>query len=137
MKKNKNGLIINLASIASSVGISDRFAYSMTKGAVLTMTYSIAKDYVKNNVRCNAISPGGVFNNQPEEFVRRLSELIPLGRMAKKHEYHSAIQFLCSDSSSYMNRRTQLRSVEEPRAQGATRSAQKASAMGALHNILQ
>ena len=52
MKKNKNGLIINLASIASSVGISDRFAYSMTKGAVLTMTYSIAKDYVKdNNIR--------------------------------------------------------------------------------------
>ena len=50
MKKNKNGLIINLASIASSVGISDRFAYSMTKGAVLTMTYSIAKDYVKDNV---------------------------------------------------------------------------------------
>ena len=57
MKKNKNGLIINLASIASSVGISDRFAYSMTKGAVLTMTYSIAKDYVKDNIRCNCISP--------------------------------------------------------------------------------
>ena len=60
MKKNKNGLIINLASIASSVGISDRFAYSMTKGAVLTMTYSIAKDYVKDNIRCNCISPARV-----------------------------------------------------------------------------
>ena len=59
-KKNGGGVILNLASVASSVGHSDRFAYSMTKGAVLTMTYSIAKDYVADNIRCNCISPGRV-----------------------------------------------------------------------------
>ena len=53
-------------------------------------------------MRCNSISPGGVFNDQEEEFVNKLSKLIPLGRMASKDEYRSAIQFLCSDASSYM-----------------------------------
>ena len=71
MKKNKNGLIINLASIASSVGISDRFAYSMTKGAVLTMTYSIAKDYVKDNIRCNCISPARVHTPFVDGFIKK------------------------------------------------------------------
>ena len=57
MKNNNGGVILNIGSIASSVGINDRFAYSMTKGAVLSMTYSIAKDYLNHNIRCNCISP--------------------------------------------------------------------------------
>ena len=60
MKKQRNGAILNMASVASSVGIADRFAYSTTKGAVLTMTYSVAKDYVDFGIRCNCVAPGRV-----------------------------------------------------------------------------
>ena len=114
MKKNKNGLIINLASIASSVGISDRFAYSMTKGAVLAMTNSIAKDYLPNNIRCNAISParihtpfvdGFIKKNYPgneKEIFKKLSQSQPIGRMGKSHEVADLALFLCSDEASFI-----------------------------------
>ena len=71
MKDSGGGVILNLASIASSVGISDRFAYSMTKGAVLTMTYSIAKDYINHNIRCNCVSPARVHTPFVDGFIKK------------------------------------------------------------------
>ncbi|QTE24556.1 SDR family oxidoreductase [Polaribacter cellanae] len=113
-KKKKNGVIINMASIASSVGISDRFAYSMTKGAVLTMTYSVAKDYVANGIRCNCISPARVHtpfvdgfikqnypNNQAEMF-ENLSKTQPIGRMGTPEEIANLALYLCSDEASFI-----------------------------------
>lgn len=113
MKKN-GGVILNMASIASSVGIYDRFAYSMTKGAVLTMTYSIAKDYLTSNIRCNCISPGRVHtpfvdgfikNNYPgkeNEMFEKLSKTQPIGRMGKPQEIADLALFLCSDEASFI-----------------------------------
>ena len=114
MKKNKNGLIINLASIASSDGISDRFAYSMTKGAVLTMTYSIAKDYVKDNIRCNCISPARVhtpfvdgfikknYPNQEKKMFKNLSKTQPIGRMGTPQEIADLALYLCSEEAKFI-----------------------------------
>lgn len=114
MKKQKQGAIVNLASIASSVGISDRFAYSMTKGAVLTMTYSVAKDYIHDGIRCNAIAPGRVHtpfvdnfiaNNYPDnqaEMFAKLSQTQPIGRMGKPSEMAALIAYLCSDESAFI-----------------------------------
>ncbi len=113
-KKNKKGVIINMASIASSVGIDDRFAYSMSKGAVLTMTYSIAKDYVKDGIRCNCISParvhtpfvdGFIKKNYPdntEEMFEKLSATQPIGRMGKPEEIANLALFLASDEASFI-----------------------------------
>jgi len=113
-KKNKKGVIINMASIASSVGIDDRFAYSMTKGAVLTMTYSIAKDYVSDGIRCNCISPGRVHTpfvdgfikkNYPDnidEMFDKLSKTQPIGRMGKPEEIANLALYLCSDEASFI-----------------------------------
>ena len=90
--KAKGGVIINMASIASSVGIQDRFAYSMTKGAVLTMTYSVAKDYLGHGIRCNSISPGRIHTPFVDGFIKKnypgkeremfdkLSRTQPIGR---------------------------------------------------------
>lgn len=112
--KKQGGVILNLASIASSVGISDRFAYSMTKGAVLTMTYSIAKDYLDDNIRCNCISPGRVhtpfvdnfiaknYPGQEEEMFDKLSKTQPIGRMGKPVEIANLALFLCSDEASFI-----------------------------------
>lgn len=112
--KGKNGVIINMASIASSVGISDRFAYSMSKGAVLTMTYSIAKDYVDEGIRCNSISParvhtpfvdGFIAKNHPdnqEEMFEKLSKTQPLGRMGKPVEIAHLALYLASDEASFI-----------------------------------
>ena len=112
--KGNNGVIINMASIASSVGISDRFAYSMSKGAVLTMTYSIAKDYVKEGIRCNCISParvhtpfvdGFIAKNYPdnqEEMFEKLSQTQPLGRMGKPLEIGHLALYLASDEASFI-----------------------------------
>ncbi len=103
MKERKNGVIINLASVASSVGIADRFAYSMSKGAVLTMTYSIARDYVKDGIRCNCIAPGRVHTpfvdnfldkNYPDnraEMFEKLSESQPIGRMGHANDIAALI----------------------------------------------
>ena len=71
MAQNRGGAILNLASVASSVGLADRFAYSMTKGAVLTMTYSVARDYVGHKIRCNAISPGRVHTPFVDGFLAK------------------------------------------------------------------
>ena len=70
---------------------------------MIGLTRYLATYWSKDNVRCNALSPGGVFNNQDEIFVEKLTNLIPLNRMAAVDEYRSAVQFLCSDASSYMN----------------------------------
>lgn len=112
--KEKGGVILNMASIASSVGISDRFAYSMSKGAVLTMTYSIAKDYLANGIRCNSISParihtpfvdGFIKKNYPgeeEEMFEKLSKTQPIGRMGTPEEVGNLALYLCSDEASFI-----------------------------------
>ena len=104
MKRAKKGVILNMGSIAGSVGINDRFAYSMTKGAVLAMTYSIAKDYVKYNIRCNSIS-GFISKNYPgkeKEQFEKLAKTQPIGRMGTPHEIAQLALFLCSDESSFI-----------------------------------
>ena len=78
-------------------------SYSVIKSGLIGMTKYIATYWADKGVRCNALSPGGVYNNQDKEFVKKISKLIPLNRMAKLDEYQSAIQFLCSDASSYLN----------------------------------
>lgn len=114
MKKKQSGVIINLASVASSVGIADRFAYSMTKGAVLTMTYSVAKDYINEGIRCNCISPGRVhtpfvdnfleknYPNNKAEMFEKLSASQPIGRMGQPEEIASLIDYLCSDDAAFI-----------------------------------
>jgi 2-keto-3-deoxy-L-fuconate dehydrogenase len=112
--KETGGVILNIASIASSVGIADRFAYSMSKGAVLTMTLSVAKDYIKHNIRCNCISParihtpfvdGFIQKNYPgkeKEIFEKLSASQPIGRMGKPDEVASLALYLCSDEASFV-----------------------------------
>lgn len=114
MKQNKSGVILNLASIASSVGIPDRFAYSMTKGAVLAMTLSVAKDFLHEGIRCNCISPARVhtpfvdgflqknYPGREEEIFEKLSKSQPIGRMAKPEEIAHLILYLCSDEASFI-----------------------------------
>ena len=114
MKTQKSGVIINIASVASSLGIFDRFAYSMSKGAVLTMTYSIAKDYLKYNIRCNSISPARVhtkfvddfikknYEGREKEIFKKLSSSQPIGRMAKPEEIANLALFLASNESSFI-----------------------------------
>ena len=114
MKQKGGGVILNMASIASSVGISDRFAYSMSKGAVLTMTYSIAKDYIDNNIRCNCISPARVHTPFVDGFIKKnhsgsevemfekLSKTQPLGRMGKPEEIADLALFLCANEASFI-----------------------------------
>ena len=114
MKKNKSGVIINLASIANHVGLTDRFAYSMTKGAVYAMTLSVARDYLQQGIRCNSISPARVHtpfvdgflqNNYPgreAEMFEKLSRSQPIGRMAKPEEIASLVLYLCSDEASFI-----------------------------------
>ncbi|MEO0796118.1 MAG: SDR family NAD(P)-dependent oxidoreductase [Verrucomicrobiota bacterium] len=108
------GAILNLASIASKMGLADRFAYSMSKGAVLTMTYSVAKDYVSKGIRCNCICPGRVHTpfvdrliekNYPEnkeEMFAKLSAFQPLGRMGTPDEIASLALYLCSDEAAFI-----------------------------------
>lgn len=114
MKTNGSGVIINIASIAASVGISDRFAYSMSKGAVLTMTYSVAKDYLQYGIRCNSISParihtpfvdGFINKNYPgkeAEMFKKLSKTQPIGRMGTPEEVGNLVLYLCSDEASFI-----------------------------------
>ncbi|HWH62569.1 MAG TPA: SDR family oxidoreductase [Ginsengibacter sp.] len=114
MKKNKSGIILNLASIANNVGIADRFAYSMTKGAVYAMTLSVAKDYIGEGIRCNCISPARVhtpfvddfikknYPGKEEEMFKKLSKGQPIGRMAKPEEVANLILFLCSDEAAFI-----------------------------------
>ena len=112
--KKSGGVILNLASVASSVGIPDRFAYSMSKGAVLTMTLSVAKDYIKENIRCNCISPARVHTSFVDGFLKtnypgkeaemfeKLSKTQPIGRMGAPDEVASLALYLCSDEASFV-----------------------------------
>ncbi|RXG32185.1 SDR family NAD(P)-dependent oxidoreductase [Leeuwenhoekiella marinoflava] len=112
--KKSGGVILNMTSIASSVGIADRFAYSMSKGAALTMTYSVAKDYLEYGIRCNCISParihtpfvdGFIKNNYPgeeAEMFDKLSKTQPIGRMGKPQEVADLALYLCSDEASFI-----------------------------------
>ncbi|HUS03708.1 MAG TPA: SDR family oxidoreductase [Chitinophagaceae bacterium] len=114
MKKDQSGVILNLASIANNVGLADRFAYSMSKGAVYAMTLSVARDYINQGIRCNCISParvhtpfvdGFIKKNYPgneEEMFRKLSKSQPIGRMAKPGEIANLILYLCSDEASFI-----------------------------------
>ena len=114
LKSSGGGVILNLASIACWVGIPDRFAYSTAKGAVMAMTLSVAKDYLKENIRCNSISParvhtpfvdGFIAKNYPgkeEEIFEKLSQSQPIGRMGKPDEVATLALFLCSDESSFI-----------------------------------
>lgn len=114
MKQQGGGVILNLASVAAKLGLSDRFAYSMTKGAVLSMTLSVAKDYISHNIRCNCISParvhtsfvdGFLAKNYPgreKEMFEKLSKSQPIGRMGKPDEIAAFALYLCSDEASFV-----------------------------------
>lgn len=114
MRSAGGGVILNLASIAATAGLPDRFAYSMTKGAVLSMTLSVAKDYIADNIRCNAISPARVHTPFVDAFLRdnypgreaemfaKLAQSAPIGRMASPGEVASLALFLCSDQASFI-----------------------------------
>ena len=114
MKKQGGGCILNMASIASLIGLEDRFAYSMSKGAVLTMTLSVAKDYVDKGIRCNCICPARVhtpfvdgylsknFPGEEQQMFDKLSAYQPIGRMGKPEEVAALAAFLCSDEASFI-----------------------------------
>ena len=114
MKLNGSGVILNLASIAAIVGITDRFAYSMSKGAVLGMTLSVAKDYIGDGIRCNCISPARVhtpfvdnfiaknYAGKEKEMFDRLSKTQPIGRMGSPEEIACLILYLCSDEAGFI-----------------------------------
>src|SRR6266513_1071351 len=114
MKGSGGGVILNMASIAGSAALADRFAYSMTKGAVVAMTYSVAKDYVQHNIRCNCISPARVHTPFVDDYLRRnypgkeqemyekLAKSQPIGRMGEPQEVASLTLFLCSDEAAFI-----------------------------------
>jgi 2-keto-3-deoxy-L-fuconate dehydrogenase len=114
MKANGGGVILNMASIAATAALADRFAYSMSKGAVVAMTYSVAKDYLAYNIRCNCISPARVHTPFVDNYLRRnypgrekemyekLAKSQPVGRMGKPEEVASLAVFLCSDEASFI-----------------------------------
>lgn len=118
-KDGEGGIILNIASdlsvtapdqrIYQKLGLPDYLqpvkpvTYSVIKAGLIGLTNYLATYWADKGIRCNALSPGGIFNEQSEDFVNRLSSLIPLKRMAQRDEYHSAVQFLCSDASAYMN----------------------------------
>ncbi|NHF61466.1 glucose 1-dehydrogenase [Flavobacteriaceae bacterium TP-CH-4] len=112
--KDKGGIILNMASIAGSMGINNRFAYSASKGAVLTMTYSVAKDYIGYGIRCNSISPARIhtplvdgylrknFPGEEKEMFEKLSKTQPIGRMGTPQEVADLALFLCSDEAAFI-----------------------------------
>ncbi len=114
MRDNGGGVILNMASIAGSAGLADRFGYSMTKGAVIAMTYSVARDYLAHNIRCNCISPARVhtpfvddylkksYPGHEQEMFAKLAKAQPIGRMAEPAEVASLALFLCSDQASFI-----------------------------------
>ncbi|HUF06142.1 MAG TPA: SDR family oxidoreductase [Candidatus Binatia bacterium] len=114
MLRHGGGVIVNMASIASLIAVADRFAYGMTKGAVLTMTKSIALDYVKHGIRCNCICPARVhtpfvdgylaanYPGREAEMYQKLSEYQPIGRMGRPEEVAALALYLCSDEASFI-----------------------------------
>lgn len=118
MARRKSGVIVNIASDLAIIAPDQRLyrqeglledqqpvkpvTYSVVKTGLLGLTRYLATYWATDGVRVNAISPGGVYTSQPDEFVQRLSNLIPMGRMARVDEYQGALLFLCSDASSYM-----------------------------------
>ena len=118
-KDKKGGVILNIASDLSVIspdqrlyhkeGVSNEqqpvkpITYSVIKTGLIGLTRYLATYWPEMGIRCNSLSPGGVFIDQPKEFTERINKLIPLGRMANKNEYREAVQFMCSDASSYMN----------------------------------
>ncbi len=114
MSVDGGGAIVNIASTVALMGIPDRFAYSASKGAVLAMTYSVAKDFHDKGIRCNALLPGRVhtpfvdgfikknYPGQEEEMFEKLSQFQPIGRMGQPEEIASVVLFLCTDEASFV-----------------------------------
>jgi NAD(P)-dependent dehydrogenase (short-subunit alcohol dehydrogenase family) len=118
MARRGRGVIVNVASDLALIAPDQRLyrkegvpedeqpvkpvTYSVVKSGLIGLTRYLATYWAGKGVRVNALSPGGVSNNQPDDFVKKLSQLIPLGRMAEPDEYQGALLFLCSDASSYM-----------------------------------
>lgn len=114
LMQEKGGAIVNMASIAANIGLADRFAYSMSKGAIFAMTMSVAKDYIGDNIRCNSISPARVhtpfvdgfiaknYAGHEEEIFEKLSKSQPIGRMAKPEEVAALALYLCSDEAGFV-----------------------------------
>jgi Dehydrogenases with different specificities (related to short-chain alcohol dehydrogenases) len=114
MKSNGGGVILNMASIAGSAALPDRFAYSMSKGAVIAMTYSVAKDYLQHNIRCNCISPARIhtpfvdsylekyYPGREKEMYEKLAKSQPVGRMGRPEEVASLALFLCSEEAAFV-----------------------------------
>lgn len=114
MKRQGGGVILNMASVVSSVGIAERFAYTMSKSAVSGMTLSVAKDYLKDNIRCNSISPARVhtpfvdgylaktYPGREAEMFEKLSKTQPIGRMGKPEEVAALALYLCSDEAGFV-----------------------------------
>jgi len=114
MKEKGTGVVLNMASIAAIVGITDRFAYSMSKGAIYAMTLSVARDYMADGIRCNSISPARVhtpfvdgfiaknYAGQEKEMFDKLSKSQPIGRMGTPDEIASMALYLCSDEAGFI-----------------------------------
>lgn len=114
MKESGGGVIINMTSVAAVVGLPDRFVYSMSKGAVSTMTYSVARDYINDGIRCNGIAPGRVhtpfvdgylkknYPGKEKEMFQELEKTQPLGRMGKPKEIAALVLYLCSEEASFI-----------------------------------
>jgi NAD(P)-dependent dehydrogenase (short-subunit alcohol dehydrogenase family) len=117
MAKRNQGVIINVASDLSFISPDNRIynknpkkinfvkpvSYSVVKHGIIGLTRYTAAYWANKKVRCNAIAPGGITNNQSKSFLKKISQLIPLGRLAYKNEYEASILYLISDASSYMN----------------------------------
>ena len=114
MKDRAGGAILNMASVAGSAGLADRFAYSISKGAVIAMTYSVARDYISHGIRCNCISPARVhtpfvddylsknYPGREQEMYQKLAATQPIGRMGEPEEVASLALFLCSDAAAFI-----------------------------------
>jgi 2-keto-3-deoxy-L-fuconate dehydrogenase len=114
MKNHGGGVIVNMSSVAAAAGLPDRFAYSMTKGAVYSMTLSVAKDYIGERIRCNCISPARVHTPFVDGFLKKnypgkememfdkLSKTQPIGRMARPEEIAALVLYLCSDEAAFI-----------------------------------